>query len=160
VPSGEWIESGPEQIKSKESTVMTKVRELRDMGEEQIRLVWKDAAESLFKLRIQAQTEKLASPSEARKLRRTIARCQTILTQRGLLQNRPPRTVGHAGAHGATAAGADGGPSGRGGSGEGSPQRDKHAKKHGASGRAKVREPGKAGVETKRQFKKQSQSGI
>jgi len=155
VPSGEWIESGPEQIKSKESTVMTKVRELRDMGEEQIRLVWKDAAESLFKLRIQAQTEKLASPAEARKLRRTIARCQTILTQRGLLQNRPPRTA----AKGAAAGGVDGVPNGRSGSGEGSPQRDKHAKKYPASGRAKVRESKKDGVEGKRQFKKQSQSG-
>lgn len=134
--------------------VMTKVRELRDMGEEQIRLVWKDAAESLFKLRIQAQTEKLASPSEARKLRRTIARCQTILTQRGLLQNRPPRTV----AKGAAAAGG-GVPNGLSSSGEGSPQREKHAKKHSVSGRAKVRESKKDGVEGKRQFKKQSQSG-
>lgn len=153
--SGEWVESVPEQIKSKESTVMTKVRELRDMGEEQIRLVWKDAAESLFKLRIQAQTEKLASPSEARKLRRTIARCQTILTQRGLLQNRLPRTR----AQGAAAPGVNGGPKGLGGTGEGSPQRVKHAKKHRDSGRAKVRETEKAGVESKRQFKKQSQSG-
>jgi len=65
---------------------MSKARELRDMAEEQIRLVWKDAAESLFRLRIQAQTEKLASPAEKRKHRRTIARCQTILAQRGLLQ--------------------------------------------------------------------------
>lgn len=65
---------------------MTKARELRDMAEEQIRLVWKDAAESLFRLRIQAQTEKLASPAEKRKHRRTIARCQTILAQRGLMQ--------------------------------------------------------------------------
>ena len=115
---------------------MTKVRELRDMGEEQIRLVWKDAAESLFKLRIQAQTEKLASPSEARKLRRTIARCQTILTQRGLLQNRPPRTK----AKEASAAGVDGGANGSGGHGDGAPRRDKHAKKPRAGGRAKVRE--------------------
>lgn len=67
---------------------MSKARELRDMAEEQIRLVWKDAAESLFRLRIQAQTEKLASPAEKRKHRRTIARCQTILAQRGLMQ--PP----------------------------------------------------------------------
>ncbi|NDC62661.1 MAG: 50S ribosomal protein L29 [Planctomycetia bacterium] len=63
---------------------MTKAREIRDMSEEQIRLVWKEAAESLFRLRLQAQTEKLASPSEVRKQRRTIARCQTILVQRGL----------------------------------------------------------------------------
>jgi large subunit ribosomal protein L29 len=61
---------------------MTKANELREMSDEQIRAVWKDAAESLFKLRLQAQTEKLASPSEVRKNRRTIARCQTVLGER------------------------------------------------------------------------------
>lgn len=61
---------------------MTKATELREMSDEQIRLVWKDAAESLFRLRIQAQTEKLAAPSEMRKQRRMIARCQTILNER------------------------------------------------------------------------------
>ncbi|NCY02618.1 MAG: 50S ribosomal protein L29 [Planctomycetia bacterium] len=120
---------------------MTKVKELREMGEEQIRLVWKDAAESLFRLRIQAQTEKLASPSEVRKHRRTIARCQTILTQRGLL------THGVSGGHAGPA------------HDESSPQVEKHAKKHRASGRAKVHAPGKGGVATKRQFKKRTQSG-
>ena len=60
----------------------TKARDLRDMSEEQVRLVWKDAAESLFRLKLQAQTEKLAAPSEVRKHRRTIARCQTILAER------------------------------------------------------------------------------
>ena len=64
---------------------MTKARELRDMADEQIRLVWKDAAETLFRLRLQAQTEKLANPAEVRKYRRTIARCQTVLAQRGTL---------------------------------------------------------------------------
>lgn len=62
---------------------MTKANELREMSDEQVRAVWKDAAESLFKLRLQAQTEKLASPSEVRKNRKTIARCQTVLTERG-----------------------------------------------------------------------------
>jgi len=61
---------------------MNKSRELREMSDEQIRLVWKDAAESLFRLRMQAQTEKLAAPSDIRKYRRTIARCQTILAER------------------------------------------------------------------------------
>jgi large subunit ribosomal protein L29 len=121
---------------------MTKVRELRDMGEEQIRLVWKDAAESLFRLRIQAQTEKLASPSEVRKHRRTIARCQTILTQRGLLKN------GTAAAGGVHAGG-----------GEESPQQAKHAKKHRATGRAKVHATSKGDVSKKREFKKRTQSG-
>jgi large subunit ribosomal protein L29 len=64
---------------------MSKAKELREMGDEQIRLVWKDAAESLFRLRIQSQTEKLAAPSEMRKHRKTIARCQTVLSQRGTL---------------------------------------------------------------------------
>jgi large subunit ribosomal protein L29 len=64
---------------------MSKVKELREMADEQIRLVWKDAAESLFRLRIQSQTEKLAAPSEMRKHRKTIARCQTILNKRGTL---------------------------------------------------------------------------
>ena len=48
---------------------MTKARELREMSDEQIRLVWKDSAETLFKLRLQAQTEKLASPCDVRKQR-------------------------------------------------------------------------------------------
>jgi len=61
---------------------VTKVQELREMADEQIRLVWKDAAESLFKLRVQAQKEKLAAPTEIRKSRRLIARCQTILAER------------------------------------------------------------------------------
>jgi large subunit ribosomal protein L29 len=71
---------------------MSKPKELRDMADDQIRLVWKDAAESLFRLRIQAQTEKLAAPTEMRKHRKTIARCQTILNQRGTLV--PPATAG------------------------------------------------------------------
>jgi large subunit ribosomal protein L29 len=123
---------------------MAKVRELRDMGEEQIRLVWKDAAESLFRLRIQAQTEKLASTSAVREHRRTIARCQTILTQRGLLK------------HGAAAAASHHAASGQ---GESSPQHEKHAKKRGETGRAKVHATGKGGVAKKREFKKRTQSG-
>jgi large subunit ribosomal protein L29 len=65
---------------------MNKVREIREMPDEQIRLTWKEAAETLFRLRLQAQTEKLKSPSDVKKLRRTIARCQTVLRQRGVLE--------------------------------------------------------------------------
>jgi large subunit ribosomal protein L29 len=61
---------------------MTKATELREMSDEQIKLVWKDAAESLFRLRIQSQTEKVAAPSEMRKQRKLIARCQTVLGER------------------------------------------------------------------------------
>ncbi len=63
---------------------MAKAAELREMSDEQIQLTWKDASEHLFKLRIQAQTERLDAPSELRRQRRLIARCQTILNQRRL----------------------------------------------------------------------------
>jgi large subunit ribosomal protein L29 len=62
---------------------MTKANELREMSDEQIQLVCKDAAESLFRMRMQSQTEKLAAPTDMKKLRRTIARCQTVLAERG-----------------------------------------------------------------------------
>jgi large subunit ribosomal protein L29 len=61
---------------------MAKATELRQMSDEQVRLTWKEAAESLFRLRIQAQTERLDAPSELKKTRRLIARCQTILNER------------------------------------------------------------------------------
>ncbi len=61
---------------------MTKATELREMSDEQLTFVHKESAESLFKLRIQAQTERLDAPSELRKQRRTIARVKTIQTER------------------------------------------------------------------------------
>ena len=118
---------------------MTKSKELRDMADEQIRLVWKDAAETLFRLRIQSQTEKLAAPTEMKKFRRTIARCQTILAQRGVLTPAVPEGAGD---------GVDA-----------SPQHEKHAKKHSATGRAKLRSVTKGRVGTRRDFKKRTQSG-
>jgi large subunit ribosomal protein L29 len=63
---------------------MAKTADLREMSDEQIRLTWKEAAEHLFRLRIQAQTERLDAPSELRRQRRLIARCQTILNERRL----------------------------------------------------------------------------
>jgi large subunit ribosomal protein L29 len=60
------------------------------MSDEQIRLTWKDAAEHLFRLRIQAQTERLDAPSELRRQRRLIARCQTILNERRLATESAP----------------------------------------------------------------------
>ncbi|HEV2970098.1 MAG TPA: 50S ribosomal protein L29 [Pirellulales bacterium] len=63
---------------------MAKTADLREMSDEQIRLTWKEAAEHLFRLRIQAQTEKIDAPSELRRQRRLIARCQTILNERRL----------------------------------------------------------------------------
>ncbi len=61
----------------------TKVSELREMSDEQLQLTLKETSESLFRLRIQAATERLDAPSELRKHRRLIAQIKTILTERG-----------------------------------------------------------------------------
>ncbi|HUY33973.1 MAG TPA: 50S ribosomal protein L29 [Pirellulales bacterium] len=61
---------------------MTKATELREMSEEQLLLTLKETAETLFRLRIKAQTERLDTPTELRKNRRLIARLKTIQTQR------------------------------------------------------------------------------
>ena len=61
-----------------------KVAELRDMSDEQLALTLKDACESLFRLRIQSQTERLDAPSELRRNKRLIARIKTIQREREL----------------------------------------------------------------------------
>ena len=67
---------------------MANASELRDMSTEQLELTLGEAAESLFRLRIQAQTERLDAPSELRKQRRLIARAKTILRQRELVDRK------------------------------------------------------------------------
>jgi large subunit ribosomal protein L29 len=61
---------------------MAKLTELRDMSDEQLGLTLKEAVDHLFRLRIQAQTERLDAPSELRRNRRLIARIKTLQTQR------------------------------------------------------------------------------
>lgn len=61
-----------------------KSAELRDMSDEQLTLTLKETCESLFRLRIQAQTERLDAPSELRRNRRVIARIKTIQREREL----------------------------------------------------------------------------
>ena len=61
---------------------MSDTSELRDMSDEQLELTAKEAAENLFRLRIQASTERLDSPSELRRNRRLIARVKTLQTER------------------------------------------------------------------------------
>ena len=59
-----------------------KVAELRDMSDEQLALTLQDACENLFRLRIQAQTERLDAPSELRRHRRLIAQIKTLERER------------------------------------------------------------------------------
>ena len=61
---------------------MTKAAELREMSDDQLGETLKEAKEQLFRRRLQAQTERLDSPSELQKNRRLIARIQTIQNER------------------------------------------------------------------------------
>ena len=72
---------------------MSTATELRDMSDEQLELTIKEAADNLFHLRVQAQTEKLDSPSEIRRNRRLIARVKTIQTQRAAAQKAEAQTT-------------------------------------------------------------------
>ena len=60
-----------------------KVRDLREMSDEQLELTARDAAETMFKLRIQSETERLDVPTQIRRNRRLIAQVRTLQTERG-----------------------------------------------------------------------------
>ena len=59
-----------------------KAAELREMSEEQLTLTLNETQQNLFRLRMQAQTERLDAPSQLRHNRKLIARIKTVLTQR------------------------------------------------------------------------------
>jgi large subunit ribosomal protein L29 len=59
-----------------------KTGELREMSDEQLGLTLKETEQNLFRLRMQAQTERLDAPSELRRHRRLIARIKTVQGQR------------------------------------------------------------------------------
>ena len=61
---------------------ITKAAELREMSDEQLEITLRETRENFFRLRIQAQTERLDAPSELRKNRQRIARVKTILRER------------------------------------------------------------------------------
>jgi large subunit ribosomal protein L29 len=61
-----------------------KINELRDMSDEQMRLLLKESTDHLFRLRVQSQTDKLDTPSELKKNRRLIARIKTLQREREL----------------------------------------------------------------------------
>ena len=59
-----------------------KVKDLREMSDEQLELTAVDASENLFRMRVQSQTERMNVPSQIRLNRKMIARVRTIQTQR------------------------------------------------------------------------------
>ena len=68
-----------------------KAAELRDMSDEQLRLTLKETAETLFRLQLQSQTEKLNSPSQLIYNRKMIARIKTIQRQREIAAAAPAK---------------------------------------------------------------------
>ena len=61
-----------------------KATELREMSDEQLELTLKETADNFFRLRTQAQTERLDAPSELRKGKQLIARIKTIQRERAM----------------------------------------------------------------------------
>ncbi|MFO0915696.1 MAG: 50S ribosomal protein L29 [Pirellulales bacterium] len=74
-----------------------KTSEMSDMSEEQLQLILRDTAKNLFRLRMQAQTERLDVPSELRRHRQIIARIHTIRRQRELGMAGKPGSAGRRG---------------------------------------------------------------
>jgi len=62
----------------------TTATDYREMSDEQLGSELKQTQRDLFRLRFQASTEKLDAPSNLRKLRRLIARIQTVQREREL----------------------------------------------------------------------------
>jgi large subunit ribosomal protein L29 len=61
---------------------MSKASELREMSDEQLEMTALEAAETMFRLRLQSQTDRVDVPSQKQKNRRLIARVRTIQTER------------------------------------------------------------------------------
>lgn len=61
---------------------MATIKELREMSDEQMAAVLKEACQTLFRLRVAAQTERLDVPSELRRQRRLVAQIKTLQTER------------------------------------------------------------------------------
>jgi len=70
--------------------------ELREMSDEQLEITIKDASQSLFHLKMQAQTERLDAPTKLRENRRLIARCKTIQTERAMAASKETADSGDA----------------------------------------------------------------
>jgi len=78
---------------------MGKAAALHEQSDEQLELSLRDTQQSLFRLRLQSETERLEAPSEIVKAKREIARIKTILRLRELDRERaassPYQEVNH-----------------------------------------------------------------
>ena len=60
---------------------------IREMSDEQLEHELRETQQSLFRLRLQAATERNDVPSNVKKLRRSIARIRTILREREIAKS-------------------------------------------------------------------------
>lgn len=67
---------------------MSKPAALREMDDQQLELTLRETQDSLFRLRLQSETERLEAPSEIIKARREIARIKTIQRERQIARER------------------------------------------------------------------------
>ena len=63
---------------------MSKASELREQTAEQLDLLLKETQQTLFRLRLQSETERLEAPSEIVKAKREIARIKTVAREKEL----------------------------------------------------------------------------
>jgi large subunit ribosomal protein L29 len=64
---------------------MATLSEIREMSNEQMAAVLKEACQTLFRLRIQSQTERLEVPTELARNRKLVARIKTIQRERQIV---------------------------------------------------------------------------
>lgn len=65
---------------------MSSLSELREMSNDQMQAVLREACKDLFNLRIKAQTDRLDAPSEMKRNRKLIAQIKTLFRERELAQ--------------------------------------------------------------------------
>ncbi len=68
---------------------MSEASELRQMSDEQLTATLQETCKTLFRLRIQSQTERLDVPTELRRNRRLIARIKTVQREREIAAASP-----------------------------------------------------------------------
>ncbi len=73
---------------------MSKPAVLREQSDDQLELLLRETQQSMFRLRLQSETERLEAPSEIIKAKREIARIKTILHLRVLDRDRSTAQAG------------------------------------------------------------------
>lgn len=66
---------------------MSRATAIREMSDEQLEHELRETQQSLFRLRLQAATERNDVPSNVKKLRRSIARIRTIQREREIAKS-------------------------------------------------------------------------